>query len=214
MTQIPDEIFSEEEEYYSFGDELYDALSPCIKRFLTDYYGKAFYNFDAETYRSIESIISEELKLYGNNIPDILYRYRTITDEDKWEEALEKFERKITRFTWPENEKWYHRDFTGEDNNDDDIFLDGISESELTNDEKKAKNIVDVANNMMDYTTSFADFMKKGCGDFIISIQTFIEDTCSFDLSILSSEGFKELQKDFDMMAEIIFEDLFGLLNP
>jgi len=44
-------------------------------------------------------------------------------------------------------------------------------------------------------------------------MQKFMEDTASFDLSILSSEGYEELQNDLDGIADFILDRLYAIIE-
>ena len=46
---------------------------------------------------------------------------------------------------------------------------------------------------MLDFHSYFADFMKQGVNYAIVHARKYLEDTSSFDLSILSDDGYVEL---------------------
>lgn len=210
-TNLPDNDFTEEE-WIWFGTEIYKALSPCIKQFLIGYFGERFYTLESETYREVESIIRENIESDGDSIPDILYRNRTIRDSNLWNEALDKFAGKITPVNWPKNPHWSDR-ISLLENDDDDDFLADIPESELTEDQKLAKLIVADADDILNFHIGFANFMKQGFEVLIPAMQTYIEDVASFDLSVLSPEGYELLQMRFEMIADRVFDHLYGLLH-
>ena len=207
-TEIPDDEF-EDEEFITYGTQMYNEISPKIKQFLIDYLGNQIYNLESETYRDVEEIIKEEIELSGSSIPGILYRHRTITDSDLWDAALDNFVYTKVIYNWPKKKQWYDRTYEV----DDDNFLEEIPESELTDDQKKAKSIVKVANDMFSFHNSFSDFVKQGSEVFFKASHTFFDNTASFDLSILSPEGFEALQEHLEMMIDLLFDKLYGAIQ-
>jgi hypothetical protein len=203
-----------EEGVHSFNDGMYDVLSPSIKKFLIDYYGMQFYNLEAETYRELEAIIREQLEM-NDQIPDILYIHRTITDSDLWDEALHKFERTNVFFPWPHTPQWYDnvdaRIENGGDNETDE-FMEETYDPDIIAGQMKFNEIMNGFDEFWDSSLAFAAFMKKGCGIFIKAMQSYIEDTASFDLTILSPEGFNELQANIERTADRIFDKIYGLM--
>jgi len=207
---ISEELDDEFEDEISFSEQLYTAISPKIKQFLVEYYGDNFYNLKPETYLEIETLIEDDILLFASEIPDILYRNRTITDEDKFDEALDNFVPDNIPINWPVIENWFDRDFKEEE--EEDTFLEDSNPIDLTEDQKKAKEIVELANEMTENTQSFAHFMKSGYEIVIKEVQLFLKNNASFDLSILSPDGFIALQTHLDLLVSTLLEDLNTLL--
>lgn len=198
------------EDEISFNEQLYKAISPKIKQFLVEYYGNNFYNLQSETYLEIETLIEDNILLFGSEIPDILYRNRTITNEDEFDKALDNFVPDNIPFNWPLLENRFDRDF--KEDEDEDTFLEDSNPIDLTQDQRKAKEIVELANEMNENTQNFAHFMKSGYKIVIIEIQLFLKNNASFDLSILSHDGFIALQSHIDMLASTLLEDLYEIM--
>ncbi len=203
-------ISDEFEDGISFKESLYGAMAPKVKQFLAEYFGDSFLNLNPETYMEIEALIKEDILLYADEIPDILYRYRTITDDDLFDEALDNFVPVQAPIKWPAIENWFDRDFKKED--DDDTFLEDSAPIDLTEEQKKAKDIINIANDITDNTQNFADFMKSAYEIIMKETQLFIENNASFDLSILSADGFVELQERLNLLVSILSEDLHTLI--
>ena len=91
--------------------------------------------------------------------------------------------------------------------------MEDIPESELTEDQKLAKEVVETADNILRFHYEFGTFMKNGCHVLVPAMQTYIQEVASFDLYILSPEGFILLKRRLEMMAEITFEHLYDLLR-
>jgi hypothetical protein len=209
------EEIEEDEEYEdegSFRELMHDALAPVIKQFLSAYYGEPFYNLNAETYLEIEKTIRADF-IFASEIPDILWRYRTITDPDEFDNALANFIPPKTSFVWPMNEHWFDRDYSNEEDDDEDDFLEDSDPVDLSDTEIRAKKIINLADEITSNTQRFAHFMKSGYDITIKAAQLFLERNASFDLSILSPEGFEKLQNELDMLVETILEDLEALIN-
>ena len=196
-------------EWVSYSTQMHDSIAPVIKKFLVDFVGERFYTFESETYRNIEEIIRDGF-LFADQIPDDLHIHSTIINNDLYEEAFEKFTIKDAKFSWLKIPQWYDREFV----NDDDVeFLESTPESELTEEQIKAKKIIEVADNMINYNIGFASFMKQGCELLIPAMQKFIEDTANFDLTILSHEGYKTIQDTLELIADYIFDRLYPLIS-
>lgn len=202
----------EEEVWYSYGNEMYTALSKCVKQFLVDYFGDRFYNLESETYRALDAIIKKDLEIYGNSIPDIFYRYRTITDPYLWGHALNKFEIAGKHFPWPKTPQWFDNTGINEEENDDDALWGNIFELEMTEEQKMARLLFESLKEMANFHIAFSNFMRQGCGMLVTATQHFIEKTAEFELSILSPEGFLALQTYIEMIADSIFDKLYGLM--
>jgi len=183
---------------------MHEAMAPIVKKFLVDYFGERMYNLEPETYREVDEIIRIGFE-FGDDIPDYLRRHRTIKDEDLWEEAYNNFDRKDAKFAWQRKSQWYDRVYP---NDDDDEFLEGIPESELTEEQKIAKELVECVDKIINVHNGFSAFMKQGCDIIIPAMQKFIEDTASFDLTILSPEGWEQVQNELDVIADYLFDHL------
>lgn len=205
-----EELEDDEEYEKSFTELMYEALSPKIKQFITEYYGERFFNLNSETYLEIEKTIKHDF-IFADEIPNVLYRYKTITDSEKFDEALENFIPPKTPLIWQEYEHWFDRDFSDDD--DEDTFLEDSAPIDLTEDQKRAKEIIRIANEITDNTQNFAHFMKSGYEIIMKEAQLFLEHRASFDLSILSPKGFDELHNHLDTLIQTILEDLEALIN-
>jgi hypothetical protein len=192
------------EEWVSYSTKMHKALASMVKKFLVDFFGKRMYSLEPDTYRQIDKIIRDGF-ISGDIIPDYLHIHRTIKDEDLWEEARNKFEIENVKFGWQKMPQWYDREFV----NDDEKYLEGIPESELTQEQKEAKKLYECANKILNMHAGFSSFIKKGCDLLIPALQKYIENTASFDLSILSYEGYEHIQASLDNIASDIFNNLY-----
>ncbi len=214
-TEIPGELKDNKDFEYSkpFHQLMQEAVSPKINQFLIDYFGEAFFNLNPETYRLIEKTIKENF-IFTIEIPGILYRYRTITDTDQFDETLAKFVPPKTGVIWQKHQNWFDRDFKeDDDDNDENTFLEDSQADDLNKEQQKAKEIIHTANNIIEHTNNFGYFMKMGYDLTIKEMQLFLESNASFDLSILSAEGFGELYDLMNFTVEKLFEDLEALIN-
>lgn len=207
---ISEELDEEFEDEISFSERLYKAISPKIKQFLVNYYGNNFLNLQPETYLEIEKIIKDDIHYLADDIPGVLYRYRTITDDDKFDEAIDSFVPDNKPINWSVSKNWFDRDFSN--NEDDDTFLEDSDPIDLTDDQKRAKKIINLVDEMTNDTQNFAHFMKSGYEIAVKEVQLFLVNNASFDLFILSSEGFTELQNDIDLLISTLLEDLYSLM--
>ena len=210
LDDLDDELDDECVEYIPYEVEMYEAISPILKKFLVDYCGPKFYKLEADIYREIEEIIKENF-IFASCIPDIFHTYRTIKDNDAWYEAMDNYELKDAKFNWQPTKHWYDNKFPDDD--DDEEFLDDIPDEELTDDQKKAIEFVAIADKIRDIHIGFADFMKKGCDLLIPAMQKFMEDTASFDLTVLSVEGYDQVQISLDTITDFLLDPLYALLN-
>jgi hypothetical protein len=212
MKQIEDNIEDEEdykedyeedyEEQPSFGETLCINIAPPIKQFLINYLGDALNDAPAQTFRAIEQLIKDNILLFANQIPEDLYRYRTITDSNKWDDALADFKRNEDAvFPWPQKEKWYNIP----DNEDE--------EDDADNDElpAEAKKVIIAVDKFLDDHNKFKTFMQQSCPIIIKEIQQYVEKCAVFDLTILSAEGYIAVQTTITMLAETLAEDLHAV---
>ena len=203
---------SEDEEYEEcvyYGVEMHQVMAPIVKKFLVDYFGELMYNLESETYREIDKIINDAY-LFGDDIPADLRKHRTIKDEDLWEEASNNFNRKDAKFAWQRKPQWYDKVYA---NDNDEEFLEDIPESELTKEQKIAKKVFECADNIIDFHIGFSAFMKQGCDLLIPAMQKYMENTISFELSILSPEGYELVQNDLEGIAANLFDPLYMILQ-
>jgi hypothetical protein len=214
MAELEDDIeddFEDDddwEEEPSFGEELYDYLNAPVKQFLINYYGEKLNNASAQTFRDIETQIKDDVLLNADILPDFLYKYRTIADREEWNKALANYKFSSTAIVaWPTKENWYDKPIE----DDDDEEGDEIDESELTEDQKKAKEIIKAADSMLSEHAIFADFVKKCCTVIISNTQMFLQTNAAFDLSVLSTEGFEQIQQHITFMAEELAENLYAI---
>ncbi len=204
MQQTEDHVEDNEnyEEAPSFSESLYNKLASPIKQFLINYLGDALNDAPAQTFRDIEKAIKDDILLHAEIIPEYLYQYRTITDSNKWDEALDNFKREDkTVFPWPNDEQWYNN-LGNEDNDDDNDSYDLPGE---------AKNVIDAADDLLDDHQKFKTFMQQCCAVIIQVTQLYLEKTAAFDLMILSADGYIAIQDAINLLAETLAEDLHAV---
>jgi hypothetical protein len=189
----------------SFGEQLYNSISPTVKQFLIDHYGEELNNASPQTFLDIEAQIKEDIFLHADFLPHYLRLNRTITDAKEWETAFQNFKPGNVEVTWPTLETWY--DQSVEDDTDDEY----IDSDELTPDQEQAKKIMDAADELLDHHALFADFVKKACRLIITEVQQYLQKNAAFDLSILSPEGFIQVQQCIGFMAGDLAENLFAI---
>lgn len=194
----------------SFEYETYQKIAPALKTFLSAYLGDKLLYLEPESYSAIEYAIIKNIHYNACDLPDILYKHRTIKDEDEWEMALANFKAYNTKLPWPVTQNWFDRDFRSDD--DEDTFLEDAYSFELNEDQQKAKNIVKVADHIINDTQNFALFMRAGYLALNTATRQFLIDYAIFDLTILSNDGFIALQNKIDMMNEDILEEVFALI--
>ena len=204
-------IFDEESFYY----EVYQALDPVIKTFLSSYFGERLLHLEPEAYSNIEAAIKNNIHYTADSIPDILYNHCTIKDSEEWDKALENFKNDNLPIPWHDSEHWFDRDFGSDtdDDEDDDTFLEDAYDFELKEDQQRAKKVVEAADSILNNTQDFALFMRAGYKKINAATRQFLIDNCIFDLKYLSAQGFIELQKQVDKMNEMILEDLFAIIH-
>lgn len=207
----------EDDSEYDFGilfDEfMHHALSPVIKRFLNEYYGELIYNLQTKTYLEIEKVIREDF-IYADEIPDIFYRYCTIKDPAEFDKAFENYTPSKTPVPWPKKELWFDKELNQDDNDGSgDSFLDYTHPDDLSEEELKAKELIDLIDEMASDTRRSANFMKSGYEIIMKECQLFLEKNTPFDLSVLSHEGFLELQEQLNLMIETLLEDVGDVIN-
>jgi hypothetical protein len=191
-----------------FYELMHQAVSPIIKRFLNEYFGEKFYNLQSETYLEIEKTIREDF-IFADEIPDILYRHSSITDDKELDKAFKNFKPSGTPIAWPKQEQWFDRELDQEDEDDTgDPFLDYTDPDDLNDEQLKAKEIINLIDEMTSNTQRSAHFMKSGYDIIMKESQLFLEKNAPFDLSVLSNEGFLELHMNLNLMIETLLEDL------
>jgi len=198
--ELEDEVY---DEWIYYSTLMHQAMAPIVKKFLVDFFGERMYNLESETYREIDEIIKDAFTA-GDNIPDHLRAHRTVKDEDLWEKAYTN-NREDAKFNWQKTPPWYDKVYVIDD---DGEFQEGISESEMTEEQRIAKDLVEGVDKMINFHIGFSAFMKQGCELIIPAMQKFIEETASFDLAVLSPEGYEQLQDDLEEIADYLFDRL------
>jgi hypothetical protein len=216
---LPDELDEDEEDGWqiqhdAFIDGLVEKFSPGIRKFLAKHYGKDFYDLPPETYREIDRIIREQIHLFGSVFPDVLYRHRTITDLKEYDKALDNYVRDSKPVPWHTNEHWFDRDFTDEDMDQAESILDELNPDEITEQEKKAKKVIDLATQVQNDEQSFALFMRQGYRIMNEDIRQYLGHFAAFDLSVLSPEGFEALADTIDDYITSLLEELNDVITP
>lgn len=196
----------EYEKWGAFDTKMRDALAPIIKKYLVDYFGERLYDLESETYRAIDENIRKEF-VFGNCITDNLNKYRTITDDELWDDAYNNFNREDAKFAWQVVYPW---DGTINEYNKD--FVKIFPQSEET--KKLLKELTEnVCVDKIVYEPDiFTSYMMRGHELLIPAIQKYIEDTASFDLTILSLKGYFTLQHDLEAITSNIFDSLFEII--
>ena len=199
----------------SFYYEVYQALNPVIKTFLSSYFGERLFHLEPEAYSDVEAAIKKNIHYNADFLPDILYNHCTIKDSEEWDKALENFKNDNLPIPWHDSEHWFDRDFGSDtdDDEDDDTFLEDAYDFELKEDQQRAKKVVEAADSILNNTQDFALFMRAGYKKINAATRQFLNDNCIFDLKYLSAQGFIELQKQVDKMNEMILEDLFAIIH-
>ena len=194
-----------------FEHMLYQKIAPAFKHFLSAYLGDKLLNLEPECYTEIENTIQENIYYYACSIPDVLYNHRTIKDADEWDNAFENFTKPDTSIVWPVTVHWFDRDFGSPEDND--TYLEDTNNFDLTETERHAKKAVEAADKLINDAQSFAAFMRTGYHALNPIVRQYLEDIASFDLSILSDDGLNALQKEIDLLTEMILEDLFSIIQ-
>ena len=188
-----------------------DLIAPAAKSFLSDYLGDKLLNLEPESYSEIETAIKNNIYQIASVIPDILYKHRTIKDADEWDEAYDNFKYDNSQILWHETQHWFERDFSTDA--DEDTFLEDAYDFELDKEQQQAKTIVDAADTILNDNKNTAKFMLAGYKVLNSAVRQFLKDLAIFDLTILSTVGFIELQKSIDMMNEMILEELYEIIQ-
>lgn len=197
----------EYEKWGAFDTKMRDALAPIIKKHLVDFYGERLYDLESETYRDIDENIRKEF-VFGDRIADNLNTYRTIIDDELWDVAYNNFDRKDAKFAWHLVYPW---DGTINEYNKDFIIKIPQSEENKRLREKLAENVC--VDKIVFEPDIFTSYMVKGCDLLIPAIQKYIEDTASFDLTILSLKGYTMLQFDLEEITGNIFDSLYEIIE-
>ncbi len=202
----------EEFEYgVPYGEEFSHAISPRVKQFLFEFYGDPFLDIEPKTYKKIGVLIKKRLFSLGEDIPDILYRNRTIRNMDEFDRAFASFIPTNEPINWPTVQCWFNREFPDNDDNED-TYLEDSDPIDLNEQEIRAKEIIKVADELIENIRNFAFFTKSGYEILNQEIHQFLENNASFDLAILSNEGFEALQKHIYLYISSMLEDLSPLM--
>ena len=205
-------LFDEESFYY----EVYQALDPVIKTFLSSYFGERLLHLEPEAYSNIEAAIKNNIHYTADSIPDILYNHCTIKDSEEWDKALENFKKDNLPIPWHDAEQWFDGKFCFDNKDEDDdeeTLLEDAYEFELTEDQKKAKEAIEIVDAIVNDAQNLTIFMRTGFPVLKAATRQFLIDRCIFDLKHLSHEGFIDLQNRTDMMNEMIFENIHGIIQ-
>jgi len=197
----------EDEKWGSFDTKIHDAMSPMIKKFLVDYFGDQLYDLESDTYREIDEIIRKEF-VFSDRIADDLNNYRTIKDDELWQEAFNNFNPKDAKFGWQKLSYWEENGYLNEKD-----FLIINREPERTEEQKKELEKIRCANIIFDVHDRFTEYMQQGRDLIMPDIQKYIEDTASFDLTILPPVGYKELQYDLEDIVGNLFDRLYMIIE-
>jgi len=192
-----------------FDKQFYEAISPRLKMFLREYYGDNMDKLEPQTYLDIDTTIKEDLGNVANCFSEVFYHYGIIKDNEALEHSLKHFVRDNRVFQWPVTKDWFDRDFNYDD--DEDTFLEDSSPFDLTEDQRKAKEIVEIADSILDNTRNFAHFMKTGYQYLNKEVHLFLEQEAIFDLYNLSDEGFIALQNRINTIVTVALENLYPL---
>lgn len=197
----------EYEKWGAFDTKMRDALAPIVKKYLVDFFGERLYDLESETYREIDENIRKEF-VFGDRIADNLNKYRTIIDDELWDDAYNNFNRKDAKFAWQVVYPW---DGTVNEYNKDFIIKIPQSEENI----RLQKEIAESGcfDNVVFEPDIFTSYMVKGRDLLIPAIQKYIEDTASFDLTILSLKGYFMLQYDLEEITGNIFDSLFEIIE-
>ena len=196
---------NESEESDSYNMQMHDAMVPIVKKYLLDYFGTQMYDLESDTYRKIDKIIKDGFSK-SKGIIKYFQIHRTIKDDDLWEEALNKFDRENATFNWQRIPQWPDNEY---ENDYDKEFWDGFPDSVLNEEQKKAKAHADSANEKINLQVEYSSYMKQGYDLLVPAMQKYMEETVSFDLSILSSEGYEHVQNELLDTVDYIFDNLY-----
>lgn len=208
---LDDEFDDDDYEYVPFYTMVQQEIGPKVKQYLTDYYGERMEKLEAETYLEIENIIKAGF-LFADMIPDLLFNNRSITNEE-FDVAIETYKRSDKTFNWPRPEYWFDRDFSDDDDDDDDRFLEDSDPIDLTEEQRKAKKVIELIDNMQDEHAAFANFMKKGFEILSADVQQYLVKTSIFDLEILTEKGFEEIQECIYYMISELLDSVYGVVQ-
>lgn len=200
---------NENDEEYPLKKEFYSTISSAIKQYLSEYYGEKLLNLEPETYSYIETILKEGIDLYNHNLIESIAIHITIKDYDEFYKAMDNYVPDNRAVNWPVLENWF--DWNYKELEDDEPFLEDVDEFELTENQRKAKDIVETADNLLYDAQCFNYFVRTGFKRVNSVVHSFLEENISFELSILSEEGFTELQKEIDNMICPVLEELYPL---
>jgi hypothetical protein len=202
-----------EDAFASFLAQLYDALAPGIKKYIISYAGEGFGALPPENYLQIEEQIREHIRFFGSLFPDVLYNHRTIRDRTAYDKAMDNYIPDGRPVKWMETEYWFDRDMNG-DEEDEDTYLEDSDPIDLTELERKARNVVLKANEIIDDTRRLALFMREGYGIIKADVRRYLEKNAGFDLSVLTEEGFRKLEETIFMEFESLLDELYPLIVP
>jgi len=215
MTDDPNQIADDDDDRMVFFDEvLWEVMSPKIKEYLFNNYQDILLQLEPEQYTEVDELIREAFKMYADGIAGTLYRHRIITDSEEYDKAFDNFIPDNKPVKWPVIEHWFFRQFAKEDDEPDE-FAD-LHSFEMDENAKRAQEVIDICDEIVNGTQLFADFIKQGYQHFNPVIQQYLERYTSFDLAFSSPEGILDCQRHIDTLLECLFEDIHALffLHP
>jgi hypothetical protein len=202
-----EELFDEE----IFSNVVYQSLAPVVKTFLSTYFGEKLLHLEPEMYSEIETIIKKNINTGADILPDDLFNHCTIKDSDEWERAYANFKPDDRPIPWHDTENWFDTDFIEEQ--EEYSFIEDVNDFELNEAQRKAKECIKSADEVINGAQNFAHFMRTGYKVLNEATRQIMIDTSIFDLKHLTDEGFIVLQKHMNMMNEMLLEDLSVLLE-
>lgn len=205
-----DEFEDDDYEYISFFKSVRQFMEPHLKEFLSSYYGERMGQLESGTYIDLENAIKEGF-FWADNIPDLLYNNRSISDE-AFDAALDTYIPTGETFSWPRPKYWFDGNFTY-DEEDEDTFLEDSDPIDLTEDQRRAKQIIEHVDNMQEDAASFADFVKKGFDTLSPKMQQYLEKVGPIDLHYLTAEGFEKVQENIFFVISDLLETMYGIVE-
>jgi len=210
MTDDPNQIADDDDDRMVFFDEiLWEVMSPKIKEYLFNNYQNILLQLEPEQYTELDELIREAFNMYADEIVGSLCTHRIIADFEEYNKALDNFVPDNKPVQWPVIEHWFFRQFVEEDDEPDDFA--GLQPFEMDENTKRAQEVIDICDDIVNGTQLFADFIKQGYLHFNPIIHQYLERCASFDLAFSSPEGIVDCQRHIDTLLECLFEDVHAL---
>lgn len=200
----------EDFDYQPFYILMMEAIGPKVKQYLYHHFGNSMTQLEAETYLEIEKTIKAGF-MEADMIPDLLYQNRSITDSATFETALQAYVRKAKTFNWPEPTYWFDKEFVGDDQ--EDSYLEDSDPEDLNASERKDRGLLASCDTLLDEHATFANFTKNGFEILNNNAHQYLEDVASFDLEILTEEGFKKLQECIFYLLTELLNEVYGVVQ-